>query len=384
MHWSNRVIGTDVVDGTGSMAMAAHSFAPDGSLHLIVREPDSFDLREFWWTDTTSGSGKLTGNGVPPTITPVFDGQYLGSVASYVTDDGRQHVVYVTEDRQLWELSWLGNQPVQGGNLLAQTLAPHPGASLSAYVGHDGSQHVIYLDQHRRVIELQWSGNAIPAAQVAGGDADHGFPADDMPICSHVNPYDNSQHAFYLSGGEIIELRKATGEDWQARSLTRISSGAPPLAVSGPASHVADGQTQHVFYVAASGEIIELWWRGNDVPQAENLTQQAHAPFAPIFTGVTFPGISSAVASHYVVSENTQHVFFPDGRDGVPWEIWWSGSGPKTAENLGKLAGAPSSYSPDPFHSLVTAAGNQQNQQNQHVIITANGVAGFIDLVARP
>jgi hypothetical protein len=92
---------------------------------------------------------------------PVFGGQYLGSVASYVTRaDGRQHVVYVTEDRQLWELYWLGNQLAQGRDLLAQVSAPHPGASLSAYVGHDGSQHVIYLDQHRRVIELQWSGNA--------------------------------------------------------------------------------------------------------------------------------------------------------------------------------------------------------------------------------
>jgi hypothetical protein len=30
-----------VVDGFGSMAMEAHSFEPDGSLHLIVREPDS-------------------------------------------------------------------------------------------------------------------------------------------------------------------------------------------------------------------------------------------------------------------------------------------------------------------------------------------------------
>jgi hypothetical protein len=49
---------------------------------------------------------------VPPTVPPVYDGQYMGSVASYVTPaDGRQHVVYVTEDRQLWELYWLGNQP---------------------------------------------------------------------------------------------------------------------------------------------------------------------------------------------------------------------------------------------------------------------------------
>jgi hypothetical protein len=289
--------------------MAAHSFEPDGSLHLIVREADS-NLREFWWTDTTGGSGKLTGNGMPPTVTPVFDGQYLGSVASYVTRaDGRQHVVYVTQDRQLWELSWLGNQPAQGANLLAQTLAPRPNPYLSAYVGHDGSQHVIYLDQFRRVIELQWSGNAVPVAQVAGGDAGHGgFPADSKPICSHVYPFDgNSQHAFYLSGGEIIELRKAMGEDRQARSLTRISSGAPPLAVSGPASLVAADGTQHVFYLAASGEIIELWWRGNDAPQAENLTQQAHAPLAHADS----EGFTPPLASHYVQFEDTQHVFSP-------------------------------------------------------------------------
>jgi len=375
MRWSKRVIGTD---GAGR-AMAAHFVEPDGSLHLIVREADN-NLREFWWTDTTSGSGKLTGNGVPPTVPPVFDGQYLGSVASYVTRaDGRQHVVYVTQDRQLWELSWLGNEPAQGGNLLAQTLAPHPGTSLSAYVAHDGSQHVIYLDQFRRVIELQWSGNAVPVAQVAGGDAAHQFPADSMPICSHVYPFDgNSQHAFYLSGGEIIELRKETGGDWHARNLTRISSGAPPLAFSGPVSHVAADQTQHVFYVAASGEIIELWWRGNDVPQAENVTQQAHAPLAPIFNKEFNGGTSVPLASHYVQSENTQHVFFADAELGIPWEIWWSGSGPKTPENLGKFAGAPETYSPDPFHSLVTADGNQ------HVIIATNFTEEFIDLVARP
>lgn len=45
MRWSKRVIGTDIVGDTGSMAMAAHAFEPDASLHLIVREPGSNDLR---------------------------------------------------------------------------------------------------------------------------------------------------------------------------------------------------------------------------------------------------------------------------------------------------------------------------------------------------
>ena len=225
--------------------------------------------------------------------------------------------------------------------------------------------------------ELQWSGNAVPAAQVAGGDAAHKFPADDMPICSHVYPFDgDSQHAFYLSGGEIIELRKETDGDWQARNLTRISSGAPPLAVSGPASHVAGDQTQHVFYVAATGEIIELWWRGNDVPQTEHVTVQAGPGALP---AVVFPnGIggmtSPPVATHYVPSEGTQHVFFTD-KNFEPSEIWWNGSGPKTPENLDKQAGAPNVFIESPLHSLVAADGSQ------HVIIASGD---FVDLVARP
>lgn len=244
MNWSKRIIGPRVFAGSVQFALAAHA-ALDGSLHLIVRRDDG-NLRELWWTDTTGGAGDLTGHGVPPTVPQVLS-EFVPSVASYVTADGRQHVVYVTDNRQLWELYWLGDEAVQGGDLLAQASAPHPNPSLSVYVwDRDGSEHVIYLDQNRRIIELQWSGNAVPTAHVAGGDTERGFPADSMPICCHVSPFDLTQHVFYLSDGEIIELRKAIGEDWQARNLTRISSGAPPLTISGPASHVAADGTQHV------------------------------------------------------------------------------------------------------------------------------------------
>ena len=94
--------------------MAAHSFEPDGSLHLIVREPESHDLREFWWTDTTSGSGKLTGNGVPPTVATVNE-FYLGSVASYVTRaDG---MVGELGDVSTFPLERQERDPVQLGGL---------------------------------------------------------------------------------------------------------------------------------------------------------------------------------------------------------------------------------------------------------------------------
>lgn len=122
-------------------------------------------------------------------------------------------------------------------------------------------------------------------------------------------------------------------------------------------------------------------WRGNDAPQAENLTQQAHAPFAPVFNEGKPSHTSPPLASHYVSSESTQHVFFSDTQTADLWEIWWSGSGPKTPENLAKLAGSPLVFAPDPIHSLVAADGSQ------HVIIAGPRTArsgAFVDLVARP
>ena len=48
---------------------------------------------------------------------------------------------------------------------------------------------------------------------------------------------------------------------------------------------------------------------------------------------------------------------------GSPSEIWWRGPGPKTPEDLTKLAGARPGNVIPPFHSLVAADGSQ------HVII---------------
>jgi hypothetical protein len=81
------------------------------------------------------------------------------------------------------------------------------------------------------------------------------------------------------------------------------------------------------------------------------------------------------VATHYVQSEGTQHVFFADIH-GIPSEIWWNNFGPKTLENLSKLAGAQTTGTM-PIHSLVAADGSQ------HVIVYSYP-EGFVDLVARP
>ena len=100
-----------------------------------------------------------------------------------------------------------------------------------------------------------------------------------------------------------------------------------------------------MFYVAATGEIIELWWRGNDVPQAENVTKQAGAPpVAVLNNSMTAPPVATTTSHPKPPSTSSSPT---QARN--PWEIWWRGPGPKTPENLDKLAGAPETYIADPF-----------------------------------
>jgi len=156
-----------------------------------------------------------------------------------------------------------------------------------------------------------------------------------MTICSHVDLWGGNQHVYYVSGAQIVELRKAQGEASTARSLGVLR--VPPM--SGPTSYVDNAGYQHVFYVGTSGEIFELWWAGNGATTAgepDPTTQQAKAPLAGIVLDPT-----PAVAAHFLATEATHHVFFMalDGdNNNDPWEIWWRGAEHKNPERLRVLA----------------------------------------------
>jgi hypothetical protein len=85
---------------------------------------------------------------------------------------------------------------------------------------------------------------------------------------------------FYIAENRhIIELWWRSGETPHAEDLTDRSGGAP-LPFLGLTSHVFDAEgTQHVFYRADNGHIIEIWWRPGEIHQ-EDLTDRS--PGAPL------------------------------------------------------------------------------------------------------
>jgi hypothetical protein len=201
------------------------------------------------WGDLTSESG----------------GQIFGGGTGYPTShvfnaEGTQHVFHAVGPNVI-ELWWRGGDAPQTGNL-SRGGAPLAAGDLASHVfDAEGTQHVFYRTFEGHIIELWWTGgtNGTPQArsltQQAGALLAAGDPA------SHVFPAEATQHVFHRTGsGHIVELWwRNSGEAPQARDVTELSGGAL-LAAGDPVSHVFNAEgTQHVFYTADNGHIVELW-----------------------------------------------------------------------------------------------------------------------------
>lgn len=306
----------------------SHVFAFEGTQHVFHRafygEHPREALIELWWRP-----------GEKPQWDDLFAdiGDDAHAFAMWlachaVEADRTQHVFFpVPGISELW---WPTAGAVGAGNLCDQAGQPQLGGyGLASHVFlEEGTQHVFFVaageidgipvDGH--VGELWWRGSdkaqLVDLTQRAGG-----APAPDSPstLASHVveGPYtlERSQHVFYQSGRDIIELSWGTDAVTTIRNLTARSAGENEPAASAPASHVDPDGTHHVFYVADNAHVIELTWQGHNVPVARDLN--AHS------TGIgPAPLAISAAASHLFLHEGTHHVYYV-GEGNHVIELWW-------------------------------------------------------------
>lgn len=242
------------------------------------------------WDDLTVGS-----DGAPPVAQPA-------RLASHVVEwEGTQHVFYRTGDGRIVELWWAGGQAVQWG-YLSDEGAPQAVGDLASHVmDADHTQHVFYRSRENQIIELWWSGSVAaqrnPLTERSAAPRAAGDPA------SHVVVSDGTQHVFYRAveaavENEIIEVWWRPGEQPQAVRLSDRSKG--PRAAGDPVSHVfTDDFTQHVFYPSVEGNLTELRWFGLE-PPARDLTGGLSASDAP----------ASGAAAHFFAVHHMGHVFY--------------------------------------------------------------------------
>ena len=306
------------------------------------------------------GDLTVTSGGAPLVASPA-------RLASHVFDDqGTQHVFYRTADRRVVELWWRGGEAARWGYLTTSANgAPPAAADPTCHVfAAEGTQHVFYRATDGLIVELWWRG---------GETAHWGYltkpgnkpPAAPGNLASHVFAAEGTQHVFYrATDGHIIELwwrsDAAIPEDLTERS------GEAPLAAGDPVSHVLDADgSQHVFYASVDNQVIELWWRPGEKPHVENLTMRS--------VGAPPSGFGDRPTSHVFSADGTQHVFY-NSADAHIIELRWPNQTPPWRDLLDGLGEAASSA---PTSHVFAAKGIQHVfYSNQELHIMRVGVRG--------
>ena len=314
----------------------------------------------------------------PITAVLTTDAAGVPLASHVVASEGTQHVFYTSQgDGHVHEYWWRpGQVGATHGDLTSASGAPTGAGPLTSHVvdddagdQHRSTQHVFYQSSDGHVRELWWS--AAQAPSVGDLTAESGAPparnvTDPIrsgALASHVFAAEGTQHVYFASqDGDVHELwwrgsQAAQHENLSMRARRRAET---PAATGALTSHLDAGGVQHVLFVAG-GAVIDLAWGQGEDPLRRTLTAEA--------TGA--PAASSPLTSH-AMGDGTQHVFYVSA-DRHVHELWWSrtqaarheditveSKGPRARSFITKMAshvlpadGSQHLYYPDEFVDIV-------------------------------
>ena len=211
-----------------------------------------------------------------------------------------------------------------------------------------GTQHVFYRKTDGHIAELSWENGNAPIPRNRTGEI--GALLSGGKPTTHVFAAEGTQHLFYTACGHIIELSWRGAESAHVRDLSflTVPSGGTPDAAGDPTSHILDADgSQHVFYVSTLGHVVELSWRGAEVPHVKNLN----------FPNDGSPAVASRLTSHVLGADGSQHVFYRGANNHII-ELSWKGNETPHRADLTQETGAPLAYG-DPASLVYSAQGTQ-------------------------
>jgi hypothetical protein len=355
-------------DGGARDHISSHVANFENTQHVFFNSGTQF--YELWWRDGETAHQKVVGGG-------------SGLLTSHVNEDARtQHLFFPIRGslpglgHNIAELSWGGGSPVGRGDLIPTgnrrlLAAPAPVAS---HV-FNGTNHVFYRMLNKHVAELSWRGNEVPRQRELSITQNGAAPLAESDLSSYVFGADGTQHVFYNSGAHIIELSwlgDGGAPQWRDLNAALRLPGASP-ALGRPATHVFEFEkTQHVFYVADNGHIIELSWFGSSgAPTWRDLTTETPG-------GAPLAAAESVLVSHVANFENTEHVFYVTD-DAHIFELWRRPGEAPHAEDLTKLTGAPP---PSELETALLISHVFENERTQHLFYVVNTI--IIELWSQP
>jgi hypothetical protein len=282
------------------------------------------------------------------------DPQTLKPLVIHRGDDGHVHSIYWTPDGVA---SKRLSASVEGGVPKAATGTVPTGH----YTPATNTTMVHYRDIDDNIQTLYWIGDDAVRSDGAYINIDEGWPLAQGNPWSYLDT-DHTQHVIAYRGQDD-HIHSLYWRDDTAVGHDNLSAVAgAPQAAGDPVAYYIPSHTYgenfanvaisvHQFtYRSVDGELIELWWKGEDVVQCGNLTQVSNGPKA-----------ASDPFAYYEPVSNTKHVFYY-AEDGHLHELWWVPltNGPQDVDlTVGALAPPAAQARPYAF---------TQNPTRQHVI----------------
>ncbi|MCW5853805.1 MAG: hypothetical protein KIT87_27305 [Anaerolineae bacterium] len=263
LYWSTGAVGHDNLSGSAPGAPKAAGdpvgyYDADTDTHHVIYTSSNGHLHELWWAGVqpVQYGGDLTALAGAPTT--------IGTPSAFVGYDGFYSVIYRGGDGHIHRLFWKGSMPVGHEDLSGFAGAPPAkGDPVAYYTAHNQTHQIVYRGLNWHVWELSWQGNA----PVTGWDimAGLGDPSPDDKIAAFYSPGTNTKHVIFTTklGTEYLvqEIRWTPGGAIRAYVNFWWAYGAP-LAFEGPAGFaVESANTRHVTYRGHGNHIYEVLLR---------------------------------------------------------------------------------------------------------------------------
>ncbi len=263
LYWSTGAVGHDNLSGTAQAPAAAddpvgYYDAATDTHHVIYRSSNDH-LHELWWhaEEPVQYGGDLTALAGAPTA--------AGKPSAFVGYDGFYSVIYRGGDGHIHRLFWKGSLPVGHEDLSGVAGAPSAkGDPVAYYTPHNQTHQIVYRALGWHVWELSWQGNT----PVVGSDIMAGLDVTlpDDKLAAYYSPGTNTKHVIFnvrLLGDAYIpyEVRWTPGGGIRAR-IDLVQAYGAPLSHELPAGFAVDSSnTRHVTYRGGSDHIYEVLLR---------------------------------------------------------------------------------------------------------------------------
>lgn len=302
---------TEVAQAAPASGDPSMFLPPHTQLPVALHRGADGHVHSIYWTPGGAGSDRLSATAHAPRAA----GDAI-PVGHYTPATDTTHVIYRGSDRQIHTLYWVGQQVVRydgptttDGALLAK-------GNPASYVDTDHLKYIIaYRGDDDHIHSLYWSG-ASPfghdnLSYVAGAPPAAGDPVA-YYIPTHAYGVNFANAAYFVNQvtyrsvyGDLIELWWVGEERVQYGNLTQLSNGpkanSDPYAYYDPASN-----TKHVIYYAADGHLHELWWHpGTTQPKDIDITLESLA--APAAKARPYAYVTPNPTRHHVVYRGTDN-----------------------------------------------------------------------------